>query len=85
MSFTLKNWSITLVNPSPYLAPELRQSALQGECEGKFIKTSGLRGKTEDNHVLTKNSTYILGEIDPLYEKAFPNARERLLSSLPTL
>jgi hypothetical protein len=32
--------------------------------------------------ITSKGSKYVLGVVDPDYEKAFPNAKERLLNSL---
>lgn len=35
--------------------------------------------------VVTRNTTYTLGDVDPGYDAAFPNALQRLLNSLPTV
>jgi len=48
---------------------------------GKNVHTSKVIGKIGDK-VLTKNTLYLLGEIDPEYERLYPNARERLFNSL---
>ena len=53
--------------------------------EGDPITTSIVLGKTADGKIRTRNSTYELLDVDPLYEKRFPNAKEILLINLPVI
>lgn len=87
MTYTLENWSITLCPRDPYLAPELPRSCLQGQRDGEedCVITSPILGKTPEGYIQTQNSIYILGAVDPLYEAQFPDARNRLLSTLPLI
>jgi len=82
----LNNWGVVYLSMDPYLAPELRGQALCGirEEDGKSITTSRIVGKTIDGCVVTASgSVYSLGTVDPVYEELFPNARERLVNTLP--
>lgn len=86
----IENWSVVNVTLSPYSAPETGQPSLQGMVFGHprfvdvtHITTSMIVGKNQENEILTKSgSAYVLGEIDPNYEKQFPDAKNRLLGSL---
>lgn len=86
----LDNWSIVHTALSPYHAPEkyAGYARLQGLISGHPNFQDGLGVTTSrvvavDGDVLiTKSGTrYELGEVDPNYEKEFPNARERLFKS----
>lgn len=80
----LYNWSLCTTG-SPYEAPELKVPKLQG-------KTKGSRQFPDGTHIVTSNlllvvgnvaftksgSRYVLGDIDPEYEKRVPQALERL-------
>lgn len=82
----LENWSIVQRNPDPYKAPELQRQYLHGKIfghpdyeDGTEITTSAIWA-IRDNLIITKSgSEYALGEVDPKYEAAFPDARNRLL------
>lgn len=86
----LENWSI--VGTDPYLPPERQRQDLTGEVfdhpnkrftDGKRIYTSRIIGRTTGDRIITASGNqYELGEVDPEYEKAFPNARSRLLKTL---
>lgn len=87
----LENWSFTAKGNDGFKAPEQLIPCLQGNVfghsnpknhDGKFIATSRLMGKRNGRVVTQTGSEYELGEVDPNYEKAFPNAKERLLSKL---
>jgi hypothetical protein len=83
----LENWSVTCRWDQPYIAPELKtclQGLVYGHPEfpdGETVTTSIIKEVTVEGHIVTKSgSTYELGEVDPAYELAYPNARQRLLT-----
>lgn len=87
----LENWSFTIKERDPYTPPKASTPVLQGNVyghpnpknhDGKFIVTSRLMGKRNGHVVTQSGSEYELGEVDPNYEKAFPNAKERLFKQL---
>lgn len=88
----MENWAIV---SDPYQAPEISGQYLRGNIynsvnprheDGDGITTSRIVGKTSDNKVITKSgSVYELGVVLPDYEQHFPNARDRLLNTLPNL
>lgn len=80
----IENWSITPCPRNPYLAPEMRKPCLQGVCEDMRVITSPILGRKGDN-ILTQNTEYKLGSIDPFYEESYPDAFSRLLNSLKVL
>lgn len=80
--------------------PEHGRQALSGNVYGRTRFQSGepmLPGESittspfkeydaENDAVVTLNgSRYRLGTVDPEYEKQFPNAKERLVNSLPVI
>lgn len=89
----LNNWSLVSCG-GIYDAPELYSFHLEGQVtnhprfpSGHPVTTSRVIGYVEDNEtgllVLTKSgSAYQLGQVDPDYEKAFPNAEQRFVTSL---
>jgi hypothetical protein len=88
----IENWAVIFPpSVSPYTPPELLKQSLQGEIfghpkfnDGKRITTSSIVGKNSRNEILTHSgSIYELGQIDPAYEAQFPDAKNKLLSSLP--
>ncbi len=89
----LENWSVVASNP--YAPPELQRSKLSGKVfnhsnsifkDGDKIITSGINGKNEKGQVImVSGNVYDLGEIDPEYEKLFPDARDRFLDTLSLL
>lgn len=83
---TLRNWSIATENP--YQAPELaRPCGLVYDHptipDGSHIRTSRPVARRGDVLLTESGREYRLEGIDPMYEEAFPDARERLLASLP--
>jgi len=75
----LENWSVVDYDDSPYLAPELRTTMLQGEIyndennrfeDGTFISTSRLLVlNLEEGYGLTLSGTrYILGNMSKEYK-----------------
>ena len=81
----LENWSLVIKTVNPYQAPELGVQCLHGFVygyprfeDGTEITTSRIE-RIEEEIVVTKSGTrYALGDVDPDYEKLYPNARERL-------
>lgn len=87
----LENWALTPTDRNPYLAPELQSMVLIGEVyghprfeEGHHISTSTIVGKRGEVILTRSGSEYELGEPHPDYEAAFPNAKQRALSSIPS-
>lgn len=88
----LENWYISVKTSDPYKAPEQGVSVLAGNIynhprfeDGKYVTTSPVRGQTEDGDIITQNTIYTLGTVKDDYEKEFPNARDRLLKTLPKI
>jgi hypothetical protein len=84
----LDNWSV-VNDGDPYKAPEQQESRLHGNAfghprfdDGKTITTSAILTKDGDLILTRSGSRYELGDIDPEYEKIYPNARKRLIDSL---
>ena len=88
----LENWSIIQDDSDPYKAPEIRKQLLVGDVygsakfkDGKTIQVSRVIASNGINIVVTNSGNkYKLGEVDPEYLKAYPNAKQRLINSLPT-
>jgi hypothetical protein len=87
----LENWAIAYDTDDPYLAPELRRCYLAGEIYGssKFkdgtnILISNIVDCIEEKEeiITLSGNRYKLGKVKEEYEKAFPNAKERLLKVL---
>jgi len=84
----LEKWAMIMADP--FQAPEIATAVLNGlvyghprHHDGKRVSTSRVKGKRDGRVVTFSGSEYILGEVAPNYEKAFPGARERLMKSLP--
>ena len=80
----LEHWS--LVADDPYKAPELQRPSLRGEVygnpnfdDGTIVITSTVMSVdvTTQSATTRSGSVYELGEVDPEWEKLFPNAKER--------
>lgn len=89
---TIHNWSVVNWRPSPYAAPEQGVQRISGKLEVSGdqkpeyrddILTSSPVGKRDDCVVTKSGSHYKLGDVDPEYERLFPNAKKRLFDSLP--
>jgi hypothetical protein len=87
----INNWALVQNPFSMYEAPELVKIKLSGTVtghpsidDGKWITTARIKEITlqEDRLVCrtASGSEYELGEVDPEYEAAFPNAAARLSS-----
>jgi hypothetical protein len=95
MKSQLKNWSYGSGEVNPYTPPELIVTRLAGNVynypnpnrhpDGKFITTSAVMGKRNGKVVTYSGSEYELLDVDPEYEKLFPNAKERLMNRLPNI
>jgi len=88
----LENWSVVTNNSDPYTPPECRTQHLHGLVFGHPRFKDGLDVTTseiiniEDGAIRTRSgSLYHLGRVEPAYEKAYPNARKRLIWSLEKL
>lgn len=86
----LKDWHVTKRTNSPYQAPETGITALSGNVfghhrfkDGDSITTSEVIAKDGDMVVTMSGSYYALGQPDSEYAKQFPDAKDRLLKSLP--
>lgn len=101
MTWELRNWFFLdadefgfvtkLANP-PIAPEQLKRGRLVGEVyfrplynNGAVLGTTRLVGLKEGDQVVTQNSTYRLCDPDPSYEALFPDAKARLLKSLPRL
>jgi hypothetical protein len=69
-----------------YAAPELGRFMFQGRVydhprfeDGHPVTTSYISGFKDGVFTTASGSEYILGEVDPEYEKEFPNAFERIV------
>lgn len=90
MSVRIDNWSVCVPGADPYTPPELIRQCLQGNVfgdarreDGHLVCTSPIVGKKGERVATRSGSCYELGSIDPAYEAVHPNARQRLLDSLP--
>jgi hypothetical protein len=84
----LEHWSVVLRDVNPYQPPEHQKVYLHGKvyghhnfADGEWVTTSCITGHFK-GRVLTQNSIYDLEEVDPEYEKLYPQARERLFATL---
>lgn len=91
MNIQLKNWSHCIRGADQYTPPELMVSVLSGNVynhpnprhvDGKEITTSPIVGKRNGLVVTKSGSEYELLDVDPEYERLFPNARERFFNTL---
>ena len=85
----LENWSVVTLDNDPYKAPELKHPHLCGIAyghpkfdDGKMVTTSTIMWKKQLTVVTLSGTYYMLGEVDPEYEKLYPNAKERIFNSL---
>jgi hypothetical protein len=85
----LENWSVVFSETDPYLAPELQKIALHGNVyghprfdDGSSVTTSTIKELRGELIITNSGSEYELGEVDPEYEKRYPEARQRIFKSL---
>jgi hypothetical protein len=89
LAMKLENWCVISKGIPCLQPPEQERSCLHGfvsghlRCsDGKEVTTSMVTSRNGD-HVVTKSgSEYELGAVDAAYESLYPNARQRLLTSL---
>ncbi len=88
----LQNWSVRSRPWGQFESPEQEGSCLYGlivghslHRDGREVLTSRLAGRRANCVVTSSGSEYELGEIDPAYERTYPEARQRLLASLEPL
>ena len=81
----LENWSIVFFSRE---AKELKRARLRGNIyndprfeNGKIIVSSEILRLEGEEIITYSNSKYKLGEVDPKYEKLFPNAKKRLFNA----
>lgn len=83
----IENWSFGANPKSPYDPPELWQYVLQGEVmvNGKWTNIQTTTPSYRDGEIIItrSGSRYALGEVDPEYEKLYPDARNRLMAMIP--
>lgn len=86
----IEEWDVVTVQDSPYRAPEESAQFLAGKIfdderfeDGDPIVTTSIQGQRDGKVVTKSGSLYELGTPNPLYEKLYPNARERLFATLP--
>ena len=79
----LNNWSV--VKRDPYIAPEMQSSCLRGQvtghseiADGEYVTTSSIISNADGKITTVSGSVYELGDVDPEYEKVYPNAAERI-------
>lgn len=85
----LENWSVCVNQDNVYVAPENQVKHLEGEVyghpnfvDGQFIKTSSLTLlDIENNYARTKNTEYVLRQIDPEYQKFLDGQKENSSAS----
>ena len=83
----LEYWSVIFAPEDVYLHPTMQRKILHGMVygsqnfsDGTWINTTELIAVDTDHVAATMSgSKYILGNVDPLYERDFPNAYERLV------
>jgi hypothetical protein len=89
----IEQWCVTPLARSPYTPPECEPHGLNGAVyghpnfeDGEFVTTTeavALRMDGEQAIVTTRSGReYLLGQVDPNYERAYPDARNRLINSL---
>lgn len=81
----LERWSM-VADGDPYRAPEDQRCRLQGDVyghpafqDGQFVISSVIMGMDGDYVRTQSGSNYMLGEVDPEYERLYPGAKERCL------
>lgn len=82
MNRRIENWAFIHDNIlGQYADVEDKKTRIIGKLgKNTDIITSLVVGKHESN-VVTLNSEYELGEVDPEYEKQYPNAKNRFINS----
>ena len=86
--YLLEEWA-PVTAEEPYLAPELRKRFLLGRVygnpnfeEGKYVKTSSIKGWDGECVITNSGSRYKLGDVNANYETKYSNAKERFIKNL---
>lgn len=87
----IENWSVVSREDDEYIPPEAEIPCLSGNVfghphfnDGERVSTSDIIGCDEKEEVIICGSRrYKLGAVDPDYEREFPDAKRKLLKSLP--
>ena len=83
MKYDLKQWFVILDPRDQFNPPECREQCLGGYRGDNECLTTPIKGKTKDGYVVTQSGyQYKLHDVDPNYEKEFPDAFNRLMNSL---
>lgn len=79
------NWAVVVGGEiSLYAAPETETQRLVGNlADGKGVITSPIVGRSGGAIMTKSGSEYIISDVNPAYEEKFPDAKKRLLDSLP--
>ena len=87
----VERWCVVSRMEYGFQPPDIGKHCLQGfvhghqfHTDGKGVTTSRMVGRNGNRVVTKSGSEYELGEPDPAYEAQYPNAKERLLASLPS-
>ena len=86
---TLENWYIGARN-DPYAAPECIDSKICGTIynhpdipDGEFIAVSiAVDYDIDNDELICISRRYKLGQVDKQFEKAYPNAKNRLIDHI---
>lgn len=86
----ITDWAVVYRPTDPWTPPECRYQCLNGRVQnhpnheaGKIVTTSPIKARRGQLVLTESGSIYELGEIRTEYEQQFPNAKERLLATLP--
>jgi hypothetical protein len=91
MTITLENWSIIDFG-SAYYAPEQLTTHFKGNAyghpnfeDGEPVITTRIISFNHGIFETFSESQYVLGKVDPEYEKLYPNALLRVIASVKRL
>lgn len=86
----IEAWSVVWSESDPYSPPEMKTQHLSGNVyghnrfyDGTGITTTAIVAVSGGRVVTRSGSEYELGDPEPEYEAAYPNAKQRLLGTLP--
>ena len=88
----IEKWAVVVIGDDPYTPPEAQLRGLHGNVhghpdfpEGESITTSAIVkvDKAGDDVIVTTASKreYVLGEIDPEWERRYPDAKARFVNA----
>lgn len=88
---TLRKWAVVACPANPYTAPEqivslFHGDSFDGDRHRSNVTTSPIVGVIGKVHALTESgSIYELMDVDPEWEKLYPDSAERFFSNAPNL